>query len=208
MQGVGVDMAGVEIGVDGAELERVFKALKKYPKSAEKALIRTVNDTAQRTVAPLKTEITAKYNIKKKDLSGGNAYKSENSNNLIKVKKVNNLQQNAKIEVRGSSLTLQRFVKGEKTPSHIRRKNVVVQVKKGNAATLNNRTFLQYAHGSIQVMSRRSGERHISRLLKTTSTAQMASNDEVSKAVQEKSQEVLKKRADHYIELELKKIKG
>lgn len=201
-------MAGIEIGVDDAELERVYKALKKYPKSAERALIRTVNDTAQRTLAPLKTEITSKYNIKKKDLSGGSAYKSEGSNNLIKVKKVNNLQQNAKIEVRGSSLTLRRFVKGSKTPSHKTRKLVMVQVKKGKVATLNNRTFLQNTHGSLQIMSRRSGERRISRLLKTTSTAQMASNEEVSNAVQEKSQEVLKKRADHYIELELKKIKG
>ena len=201
-------MAGIDISVDDAELERVYKALKKYPKSAERALIRTVNDTAQRTVAPLKTEITAKYNIKKKDLSGGSAYKSESSNNLLKVKKVNNLQQNAKIEVRGSSLTLQRFVKGSKTPSHKTRKPVTVQVKKGKVATLNNRTFLQYTHGSLQIMSRRSGERRISRLLKTTSTAQMASNEEVSNAVQEKSQEVLKKRADHYIDLELKKIKG
>ena len=198
----------VSVSVDDAELARIYNALKDHPKAAEKAAIRTLNDTAQRTVTPLKTEITAKYSIKKSDLNGGSAYASESSNNLIKVKKVNSLQQTAGIEVRGGSLTLQRFVKGSKTPSHIRRKNVVVQVKKGNVVTLNNQTFLQYAHGSLQVMSRKSDERKISRVLKTTSTAQMASNEEVSNAVQEKSQEIMRKRAEHYIELELKKIKG
>lgn len=203
-------MAGIEIGIDDSELEKVYQALKKYPKSAERAIIRTKNDTAQRTFTPLKRLITSQYNIKQKDLSGGTQYKGETSNNLIKVIKSNNINLDSGIRARGGSLTLYRFVRGNKQPRNTKGKGyVTVQVKKGKTMKMTRYNFIQYGNGgALQTFNRRSNSRKINRLLKTTSVAQMVSNDNVAPKAMEQAQEILKKRSQHYIERELKKIKG
>ena len=203
-------MAGIEIGIDDAELERVYHALKKYPKSAEKAIIQTKNDTAQRTLTPLKRLISAQYNIKQKDLAGGSQYKGESSNNLLKVIKSNSVNINSGIRARGSNLTLYRFVRGNKMPRNKKGKGyVTVQVHKGGTKKMSRYNFIQYGKGgAVQVFQRRSNSRKISRLLKTTSIAHMTSNKNVAPKAMEQAQEILKKRSQHYIERELKKIKG
>lgn len=202
-------MSGINISVDDSELQKVYDALKKYPKSAERAIVRTVNDTAQRTLSPLKKDIASKYNIKQKDLSGGSQYKGESSNNLVKVRKTNNLIQPASISVRGGYLTLMRFVKGNKMPTNKKGRRVSVQVRKGHSVRMSQYNFLQFANGGrVQVFQRHSDSRKISRLLKTISVAHMASNKDVSNNAQETANEILKKRSQHYIELEMKKIKG
>lgn len=205
---VGDSMANINFTVDDAELKKVYNALQKHKDAAQRALIRTVNDTAQRTLTPLKDNITKNYNIKKMDLSGGSKYKGEKSNNLIKVKKISSLRMNASIDVRGGYLTLQRFVKGKKTPSNKKGNRVTVQVKKGKSIKLNNRSFIQNARGSLQVFNRHSGSRDIWRLLKTVSVAHMASNENVAPKVQESALEIMRKRSEHYINQELKKLKG
>ena len=203
-------MAGIEIGIDDTELEKVYQALKKYPKVAEKAIIRTKNDTAQRTLTPLKRLITSQYSIKQKDLTGGTQYKGESSNNLLKVIKSNNINIDSGIRARGSNLTLYRFVRGNKMPRNTKGKGyVTVQVKKGKTAKMSRYNFIQYGKGgALQVFQRPSNSRKIRRLLKTTSIAHMVSNENVAPKAMEQAQEILKKRSQHYIERELKKIKG
>ena len=206
---VGDNMAGIEIGIDDAELEKIYNALKKYPAKAETAIIRTKNDTAQRTLTPLKRAITAKYSIKQNALMGGDAYKGESSNNLIKVIKTNSINLDAGIRVRGSNLTLYRFVKGNKQPRNKKGKGYVnVQVKKGGAKKMSRYNFIQYGTGGqLQIFQRHSNSRKISRLLKTTSVAHMASNKDVAPKVQEAALETIKKRSEHYINQALKSIK-
>ena len=208
---VGDNMAGIEIGIDDRELEKIYTALKQYPKKAEKAIIRTKNDTAQRTLTPMKKLISARYNIAQSKLTGGSEYAGESSNNLIKVIKTNNINLDAAIRARGGYLTLHRFVKGNKLPTTKkgkRRKNPVsVQVKKGKTSKMGNTIFIQQDPKSKhpQVFQRRSNSRNISRLLKTISVAHMASNENIAPKVQEAALEIMKKRSEHYLERELKR---
>lgn len=201
-------MAGIEIGVDDSELENIYQALKKYPKAAEKAIIRTKNDTAKRTLTPLKKLITSQYNIKQKDLMGGNQYKGETSNNLLKVINTNSINSNSGIRARGGHLTLYRFIRGNKMPRNKKGKGyVTVQVHKGGTKKMSRYNFVQYGKGgALQVFQRPSNSRNIRRLLKTTSIAHMVSNEKVAPKAMEQAQEILKKRSEHYINQELKKI--
>ena len=205
-------MAGIDISIDDAELEKVYQALKKYPKAAERAIIRTKNDTAQRTLTPLKRLVVAKYNIKQGDLMGGSQFEGESSNNLLKVIKSNSVGGDSGIKARGSNLTLYRFVKGNKMPRNTKGKGyVTVQVKKGGAKRLSRYNFIQRVgkkKKTLQVVQRHSDSRKIRRLLKTTSIAHMVSNEDVAPKAMEKAQEILKTRSQHYIERELKQIKG
>ena len=203
-------MAGIEISVDDTELERVYKALKKYPKSAERAMVGLINEAVTKGNGELLKQIPKKYNISKGDLQGGKKYKSEASNNLIKAKKINSLNQTAKVEVRGSGLTLIRFAQENKpNKKGVVSRIVKVKVKKGRAKKFGKTTFIQTDRsGNPQVFARRTGERKIYKLLKTTSVAHMAAKDEIVSKVQEAAKEKFEKRSQHYIDRELKKIKG
>ena len=210
MQEVGDNMAGIEIGIDDTELEKVYQALKKYPKSAERAMVRLTNEAVTKANSELLTQIPKKYNITKGDLQGGTKYKSEASNNLIKAKKISSLQQQAKVEVRGSMLTLIRFAQENKpNKKGVVSKRVFVKVKKGRKKGFGKTTFIQTdKYGNTQIFQRRSGSRKINRLLKTTSVAHMAAKEEIATSVQEAATKKFESRSQHYIERELKKIKG
>ena len=202
-------MAKITIEADEKSLKRLKSALEKYPKAAETAMIRLMNEAVTKGSGELLKLIPQKYNIKKSDLQGGSRYKSEQSNNLVKAKKISSLHQQAKVEVRGGLLTLQRFITNTRKPSHITREILKVKVKKGKAKSLGKYAFLQNDEsGNLQVFQRRSNSRKISRLMKTTSVAFMASNEEIAPKVQEAINDKLEKRVEHYIDMELKKIKG
>lgn len=201
-------MAKMKVQADETSLKKLMNGLEKYPSSAEKAMIQLINEAVTKGHGELLKQIPKTYNIKKQDLQGGKSYKSETSNNLVKANKISSLRMQASIEARGGYLTLQRFVVGDRTPSHISRKNVKVKVRKGKNATLNKLTFLQNANGHLQVLNRQKGKRQIWRLLKTISVAHMASGEKVREPVQSAIEEKMKKRVQHYIDRELKKIKG
>ena len=203
-------MAGIEIGIDDTALEKVYQALKKYPKAAERAMVRLTNEAVTKANGELLKRIPKKYNITKGDLQGGTKYASEASNNLIKAKKINSLNQTAKIEIRGSNLTLIRFVQENKpNKKGVVSQRVFAKVKKGRKKGFGKTTFIQTdKHGNPQVFQRRSGSRKINRLLKTTSVAHMAAKEEIATSVQDAAKEKFEKRSQHYIERELKKIKG
>ena len=203
-------MAQIDISVDDSELNKIYDALKKYPKKAEKAIIRTKNDTAQRAFTPLKRLISAQYNIAQSKLSGGTYYKGESSNNLIKVIKTNSINLDSAIRARGSLLTLYRFVKGNKKPRNKKGKGYVsVRVKKDKTYKMGRVVFIQNdpRSGNPQVFMRYSNSRKIRRLLKSTSVAHMAANKDIAPKVQQEALEIMKKRSEHYLNQELKKIK-
>ena len=207
---IGDNMPSVDIKVDDNELKRIYKALKGHKEEAKKAVVSALNRTVQSANTELQKNITANYNIKKKDLNGGNAYKGESSNNIIKVKKASTANLSASINVRGSSLTLYRFVRGNKQPRNKKGKGYVsVQVKKGATKKMSRVNFIQYGKGgALQIFQRHSRSRDISRALKTLSVAQMASNKDVMKNTQEKANEMLRKRVDHEIEHRLSKLRS
>lgn len=203
-------MAQIEIGIDDSDLNKIYNALRKYPKKAEQAVIRTKNDTAQRAFTPLKRLISAQYNIAQNKLSGGTQYKGESSNNLIKVIKSNSINIDPTIRARGSNLTLYRFVKGNKQPRNKKGKGyVTVRVKKDKTFKMGRIVFIQNdpKSGNPQVFMRYSDSRKIRRLLKTTSVAHMTANKEVAPKVQEEALQIMKKRSEHYINQALKGIK-
>lgn len=203
-------MADVSIKVDDSDLNKIYKAFKKYPDVAKKAVVAATNRTIQSANTELQRNITQRYNIKKKDLSGGGQYKGESSNNIVKVNKANTGNLKASINVRGGYLTLYRFVRGNKMPRNKKGKGYVsVQVKKGKTAKLSRYNFIQRGNGgALQIFQRPSDSRKIRRVLKTASVAHMASNEEVMGNTQKKAQETLKKRVEHEIAHRLNKLKG
>lgn len=210
MQGAGVDM--IEIKIAEKEIENIKSALKGHPEAMERAIIRTRNDVAERGMPKVVSAIRKKYNIKKEDLLNGKQYSSEKSRNLIKFKKTNSINQIPSIEIRGSLLTLVRFAEENKpNKKGVVSKQVKVKVKKGRAKKLSKYTFIQTVKGHNQILARRQGSREIYKLLKTTSVAHMANNKEVQiTAMDGKSgiNTLLEKRSQHYINQELRKIKG
>lgn len=203
--------SGINIQVNDAELQKIYDGLKEHKKVAAKAVVAALNRTIQSANTELQKHITSIYNIKRKDLSGGSKYKGERSNNIVKLKKASLDNFSASINVRGSNLTLYRFVQGNKQPSNKKGARVKVKVKKSNAAKMSNVNFINYPRGNknnLQIFQRHRSSRDISRLLRTTSVAHMAANKDVIEPTQEKANETLQKRVEHELQYRLSKIKG
>ncbi len=204
-----------EINIDTTKLENLSKVMKKAPPEiTQKALPAAVNRTLTTVNTQMKKEITTRYKIKKSDISGGKKYKSESSNNLITVKKASSKNPSGQLTVRGSTLTLSRFLQGQKTPvSHkgktmkaIKRlKSPKVQVKRGGVKSV-NRAFVQRSKGATGIFVR--DQNNKLRMLRTLSVAQMAGNKEVLKIAEQTAIDTLEKRMEHEIEYRLNKMAG
>lgn len=204
-----------EISIDTTKLENLSKVMKKAPPEiAQKALPAAVNRTLTTVSTQMQKEITTRYKIKKSDITGGKKYKSESSNNLITVKKASSKNPSGQLTVRGSTLTLSRFLQGQKVPiSHkgktmkaIKRlKSPKVQVKRGGVKSV-NRAFIQRAKGTTGIFVR--DENNKLRMLRTLSVAQMAGNKEVLKVAEQTAIDTLEKRMVHEIEYRLNKMAG
>ena len=203
-------MIGVTVELGKDEIKNISQALKGHAEAAERAIIRTRNDVVERGMPKLTKHISKTYNISRDDLTNGKQFSSEKSKNLIKAKKTNSIHQSPRIEARGSHLTLMRFVQENKpNKKGVVSKMVKVKVKKGRAKKMGKTTFINTdRNGNLQVFQRRSDSRKINKLLKTTSVAFMANNENVKPQMQDDIKVLLDKRSAHYIKQELKKIKG
>lgn len=203
--------SGITFSIDDRELKRIYDGLKSHEEVAKKAVVAALNRTVQTTNSKMQSYIIKTYNIKKADLNGGNQYKGESSNNLIKVKKANYGKLNASVEIRGGYLTLYRFAQGDKQPTNKKGARVKVKVSKGKARKMSNVNFINYPRGNknnLQIFQRHRDSRDISRVLKTISVAHMAGNEKVAEPTQKIANETLQKRATHELERGLQKIKG
>ena len=204
----------MEIKLDTSKLKNVARAMRDFPELAKKSIPPAINRTLSAVNTRMQKDITTKYKVKKSDLSGGKKYKSEQSNNLIKLTKATVRNPSGQINVRGRTLTLSRFLQGKKEPtSHkgksrkaIKRiKSPKVQVKKGGTKRV-NKSFIAKARGTTGIFMR--DENGKLRMLRTLSVAQMASNKEVLKSAEQTAVETLEKRIEHEMEYRLDKLAG
>jgi hypothetical protein len=204
----------MEMSINTNGMKSLSKTMKKFPGITEKALPPAINRTLTTVNTKMQKEITMKYRIKKSDLNGGSQYKSETSNNLIKIKKASNKDPSGKLTVRGSSLTLSRFLQGNKSPvSHkgktmkqIKKlKSPKVQVKKGDSKPVKG-AFVQKAKGTVGIFQRDQNGKL--QMLRTLSVAQMASNKEISNTANKIAKETLEKRLEHEMKRRIEKLAG
>lgn len=209
----------VMVNIDTRDLARLTRKLKIIPGEMPDAILSAINKSLASVNTKMQREITVKYKIKKKDLNGkGNKYKSERSNNLIKLKKATRTNINANIEVRGSSLTLARFLSKPKKPVKTKGKTAAaikkipqptVQVFQGGRKRLSQdpKTFVAKGRGKTIGIFKRQPSGALT-VLRTLSVAQMASNPDVLKAVQAEAKTIMAKKISEEINYRFSKIKG
>lgn len=203
-----------DISINASGLDTLSRALERFPDIAAKALPPAINRTLSTVNTKLQKEITTKYKIKKSDLNGGGKYKSEKSNNLIKIKKATSHSMDGRIDVRGSTLNLSRFLMGNKSPvSHkgktkkqiLKIKFPKVQVMKGSSKIVKG-AFIQNAKNATGIFNRNQNGKL--RMLRTLSIAQMAGNKEILKVAEETAIETLEKRIEHEMEYRMNRMAG
>jgi len=206
----------IGIKIDTSELDKLAKEFKKQPSIIAKGAVSAINKTLSSVDTKLQREITTRYNIKKSELKGGGKYAGSNSNNLIKERKATFTNPHATITVRGSRLTLGRFIQRPKEPvshagkSQSKIKKIplpTVKVLKGQSKRITSapHAFVAKKHGVNQLFER-DGKR-IS-IMRTLSTAQMASNKDIIKSVQNEAQNILSKKLEQEIAYRNKKMQG
>lgn len=203
-----------QIFIDTQNLNSLGKTMKQFPDVAAKSIPAAINRTLSTANTRMQKEITTKYKIKKSDLSGGSKYKSEKSNNLIKVKKATTKDAQGRIDVRGSTLTLARFLQGNRTPVSHKGKTMAqikrirfpkVQVKRGTTKRVGG-SFVATAKNATGLFAR--NENGKLRMLHTLSVAQMAGNQEVLETTQQSAMADLEKRIEHELDYRINKLKG
>lgn len=203
-----------QIFIDTQNIDNLSKAMKKFPDIAAKSIPAAINRTLSTANTRMQKEITIKYKIKKSDLSGGSKYKSEKSNNLIRVKKATAKDAQGRIDVRGSTLTLGRFLQGNRSPISHKGKTMTqikrirfpkVQVKRGSTKQVGG-SFVAVAKNATGLFAR--DENGKLRMLHTLSVAQMAGNKEVLETTQQSAMEDLEKRIEHELDYRLNKLAG
>lgn len=201
--------------IDGTALKELDKVLGEFPKEAVKAKLSAMNRTLSQTNTEIQRQITSKYNLKRSDLNGGKRYKSERSNNLIRVTKPSINRLVAAIEVRGSTLTLSRFLQTPKAPvSHAgkTRKQIskikppTVKVKKGGKKPVitSKKAFVATGRGGVTGIFTRNDKGMV--MLRTLSTAAMAGDRDILANVRKKAEEVFLKRTEAEINYRLEKL--
>jgi hypothetical protein len=204
----------MELSIDTSQLKTLSKAMKEFPTIAKKALPAAINRTVSTVNTKMQKEITTRYKIKKSDLSGGSKYKGEKSNNLIKVKKASVQDPSGNINIRSGTLTLSRFLQLPKSPVPVKGKTKKaiqkikppkVQVKRGGTKPVKG-TFVLKANGTTGIFAR--DENGKLRMLRTLSAAQMASNKDVMKVVEETAGETLQQRFEHEMQYRINKLAG
>lgn len=200
----------IEIKTNDEQFKKLFEALEVIPDEAQKACVTAINKTIAETNTNLQKAITQKYNITKRELSGGKKYKSDRSNNLMKVEKATFKDMSAAIDIRGTALTLNRFRPSpDKLPTK-KPKNIKVQVTKGKKLNVDPKIkpfIIKGKGGTVGIFSRENDQRKM-KMLRTLSTGAMARQEDVYKDVVEQQSKILDKKIEQEIKYRLSKLKG
>ncbi len=198
----------MNIRIDTSEIDKLYKTLNYLPKELPAAIASSLNKTLTSTNSQLQKQISKKYNIEKKNLSGSKKYKSEKSNNLITIKKANYKNMSAYIIVRGPVLTLSRFLVSPKSPVSFKGKTMrqikkirrpTVNVVRDKIATITKKHNAFVAkNGEHLAIFERTDNGSIS-MLRTTSVAQMASDKDIAEEVSKHSETMLSKKIQQEI---------
>lgn len=202
----------IEAAMDSESLQKLTDALSKYPKECANGVVSAINKSVHGVDVELQRSISTRYNITKKELMGGGAFKSYGSNNLIRERKANFSNLNAGIEVRGSRLNAgARFLNTPKQPKSHKGKTMRqikrmryprVTIIKGQKKPL--AAFVAYGKGGSRGVFVRDGNKL--KMQKTLSIAEMASNDTVWKETSKKSQKILQDKVAHELDYRLRKL--
>lgn len=96
----------IEARFDEKELKKLTKVLKKVPEECRKGLSSAINRSVKTTNTAMQRAVTTRYNIKKGALNGGDSFKSDSSNNLVKPILSTPAKLQGGIDVRGERLAL------------------------------------------------------------------------------------------------------
>lgn len=211
----------INLDIDDKKFKGIVKTLKYAPVEVKKGVVSALNRTVISANKNLQRQIVKNYNIKKEQLEGNSQYKSDESNNLIQVRKANFKNLSACIYVRGRRLTLFRFIvkptdpqsnKGCKMKQIKKRSAPIVKIYKGKRKVLDKKhnafvakTKDKADKPGIVSIFRRLPNGNLG-MLRTTSVPQMARNKDIIKVVESKAKEQLSKRVNHEIEYRFNKI--
>lgn len=207
-------MVRVDAQFDQNELRRLTNALRDMPKECKSGLISAVNKSVKSTNTAMQRGITQRYNIKKSDLSGGNTFQSDDSNNLIKLNLAKKTAIEASIEVRGSRLSLvtARGMITPKQPKSTKGKTMKqikriappkVKILKGAQKTYKHGFVATGRGGMVGLFTRdSSGKLEMQR---TLSIANMVRQREIAEATQRAAREALTRNVSHEIEYRLQR---
>lgn len=211
----------IEARFDEKELKKLTKVLKKAPEECRKGLSSAINRSVKTTNAAMQRAVTTRYNIKKGALNGGDSFKSDSSNNLVKPILSTPAKLQGGIEVRGTRLSLvaargmitpkePKSHKG-KTMRQIKRmaypsvKVVNVKAVKGQKTRYPHAFVARGKGGTVGLFSRQRGSRTIE-MQRTLSPANMVRETSVVNATQTAAREALEKNVAHEIEYRLGRL--
>lgn len=203
--------------------------LEKKQKAAEKAVKKTVSDFKSRAPAWISAAVAETYNIKKAEVK--DAITGKRSVGKINVGGI--AVDNVQIEYSGRPLTPTHFkMKPTKIPAKraqdYRRVpgggvgegggdvamvrppapyNITAEVYRGKRKTIGGTAFLGSNGGGGYIPFQREGDgRTPIKSIKTVSVPQMITNHQVSERITEAIDEGLRKRLEHHLEQEMKKV--
>ncbi len=174
----------MQIKCDTKEVNRKLKALKGQ---SDTALKKVVSDFKRRAPAWIAKDITAVYNIKKKEARGAMTASGSGLD--------------AEIDLKGRVLTVAHFGLKPKNVPAKRPYTVSAEIFKGKRESFH--TLTTFIHNGTAFSREKNGTisgRLPMHALYTLSIPQMAGNEEVTESIQKDIDENLMKRAQHYLE--------
>ena len=206
----------IEARFDEKELKKLTKVLKKAPEECRKGLSSAINRSIKTTNTAMQRAVTTRYNIKKGALNGGDSFKSDSSNNLVKPILSTPAKLQGGIEVRGTRLSLvaARGMITPKEPKSHKGKTMrqikrmaypSVKVVKGQKTRYPHAFVARGKGGTVGLFSRQRGSRTIE-MQRTLSPANMVRETSVVNATQTAAREALEKNVAHEIEYRLGRL--
>lgn len=205
----------IDARMDPKQLKKLTKALDDAPNECRKGLVSAINRSVKTTNTAMQRAVTQRYNIKKSALNGGDSFKSDSSNNLIKPVLATTAKLQGAIDVRGSRLSLvsargmitpkePKSHKG-KTMKQIKRMAFPsIKVIKGKRTRYPHSFVATGKGGTTGIFSRdKSGRLELQR---TLSPANMVRETSVKAATQKAAKEALEKNVAHEIEYRLERL--
>ncbi len=207
----------IECEADTGELRRLQRALERYPSECKKGMISAINKSLQSTNSAMQKAITERYNVQKRALNGGDTFRNDSSNNLIRQIKATQSNLGAQIVVRGSRLSLV-SARGMVTPkgpkSH--RGKTMRQIKRMASPSVKilksgrkryGHSFVAKGRGGVNALFSR--DRSTGKLVmqRTLSPANMAKEDSVVSKTQNAATEALSSNVTHEIRYRLGRVR-
>lgn len=154
----------------------------KVPLALSRAINRVTRSAKTEAVRQVRDEYTAKAGA---------------INKTIKVTRANPNNLSAKIESRGSSMSLLDFRVNPKKPSPRRRSPITVEVRRGSKKPIEGAFVQRMGNGGVGVFARVGSARLPIRKLFGPAVPVMLNNDSVVEAVQRRAEEQLESRIGH-----------